>query len=89
MPGADCQDLSGGRTSVGPEGSRILIPTFGKTMETKPQELMEVVYRGVWQGLGKIYNIKVGKGYTTIIVKKGEDVKQRYIETVEKFASRQ
>ncbi len=45
-----------------------------------------IIYRGVWRGIGKIYNIKVESGYTTIIVKPGEDVKQRSIETKEKFA---
>jgi hypothetical protein len=53
-------------------------------MKTMPQE---VVYRGLWPGMGKIYNIKVENGYTTIIVKPGENVKQRSIETKEKFAS--
>ena len=47
----------------------------------------KIIYRGVWQGLGKIYNIKVGGGYTTIIVKQGEDVKKRSKETMEKFVS--
>jgi len=47
----------------------------------------EVIYRGVWQGIGKIYNVKVENGYTTIIVKPGENVKQRLITTKEKFAS--
>ena len=32
-------------------------------------ELPEIVYRGTWRGLGKMYNIKVQNGYTTIIVK--------------------
>jgi hypothetical protein len=45
----------------------------------------EVIYRGVWQGVGKIYNIKVEDGYTTIIVKPGEDVTRRSKETKEKF----
>ena len=53
-------------------------------METMPQE---VIYRGLWPGMGKIYNIKVKNGYTTIIVKPGENIKQRSIETIEKFAS--
>ena len=44
-----------------------------------------IIYRGVWRGIGKIYNIKVKNGYTTIIVKAGENVKQRSIETKEKF----
>ncbi len=52
-------------------------------MKTKPQE---VIYRGVWRGIGKIYNIKVENGYTTIIVKPGENIKQRLNETKEKFA---
>jgi hypothetical protein len=46
-----------------------------------------IIYRGVWQGLGKIYNIKVENGYTTIIVKPGESVKKRSKETMEKFVS--
>ena len=54
-------------------------------MEKTPQK--EVIYRGVWQGLGKIYDIKVDNGYTTIIVKLGEDLKQRSKKTKEKFAS--
>ncbi|HYK90675.1 MAG TPA: hypothetical protein VE398_18020 [Acidobacteriota bacterium] len=49
--------------------------------------LREIIYRGVWRGLGKIYNIKVEDGYTTIIVKPGEDLKQRSRETQAKFAS--
>ena len=56
-------------------------------MKTTPQEGQEVIYRGVWQGVGKIYNVKVENGYTTIIVKPGEDVKQRSTKTKEKFAS--
>jgi hypothetical protein len=53
-------------------------------MKTTAQE---VIYRGVWRGIGKMYNIKVENGYTTIIVKPGESVKQRSIETKEKFVS--
>ena len=49
----------------------------------------EIIYRGVWKGLGKIYNIKVMSGYTTIIVKPGENLKRRSKETMEKFASGQ
>jgi hypothetical protein len=51
-------------------------------MKTASQE---IIYRGVWRGLGKSYNVKVDNGYTTIIVKPGEDVKQRSIETKEIF----
>jgi hypothetical protein len=47
-----------------------------------------IIYRGVWQGLGRIYNIKVASGYTTIIVKPGEDVKKRLKETIEKFSTK-
>jgi hypothetical protein len=56
-------------------------------MKSKPEEIPEAIYRGIWQGVGKIYNVKVEKGYTTIILKPGEDVKQRSIETKEKFSS--
>jgi hypothetical protein len=48
-------------------------------------ELQEIIYRGTWPGLGKMYNIKVENGYTTIIVKPGQDLKQRAKETREKF----
>jgi hypothetical protein len=51
-------------------------------MKTRPQE---IIYRSVWRGLGKLYNVKADNGYTTIIVKPGEDVKQRSIETQEIF----
>jgi hypothetical protein len=59
-------------------------------MKPTPQEVQiaqEVTYRGVWQGVGKLYDVKVENGYTTIIVKPGEDVKQRSKETKEKFVS--
>jgi hypothetical protein len=42
-------------------------------------------YWGAWRGFGKLYNVKVENGYTTIIVKPGEDVQQRSIETKEIF----
>jgi hypothetical protein len=48
-------------------------------------ELPEIVYRGTWPGLGKMYNIKVQNGYTTIIVKPGQDLGQRAKEAREKF----
>jgi hypothetical protein len=54
-------------------------------METK---LQEVIYRRIWQGLGKIYNIKVENGYTTILVKPGEDLQKRAKDTQAKFASK-
>ena len=55
-------------------------------MKTTPHEVQEIIYRGVWQGIGQIYNVKVDDGYTTIIVKPGEDIKQRSMKTKEKFA---
>jgi len=61
-------------------------------MRPTPQEVQiarEATYRGVWQGVGKLYDVKVENGYTTIIVKPGEDVKQRSKETKEKFASQE
>jgi|GEM_PF-1988297 hypothetical protein len=51
-------------------------------------ELPEIIYRGTWQGLGKMYNMKVENGYTTIIVKPGQDLKQRAEETREKFVGK-
>lgn len=45
----------------------------------------EIIYCGIWNGVGKIFNIRVGNGYTTIIVKPGEDVRARFRETREKF----
>jgi hypothetical protein len=46
----------------------------------------EVIYRGIWPGLGRMYNINVGTSHTTIIVKPGEDLEQRTKQTQEKFA---
>ena len=60
-----------------------ILSTFKGTMKTTPQE---VIYCGAWRGFGKLYNVRIENGYTTIIVKPGEDVKQRSIETIEKFA---
>jgi hypothetical protein len=57
-----------------------------KITQQKEQEAREVTYRGVWQGVGRLYNVKVEDGFTTIIVKPGENVKQRSTETKEKFA---
>ena len=54
-------------------------------MKTKRQE---AIYRGIWPGLGTIYNIKVEPGYTTIIVKPGEDLKKRTKDTQEKFSTK-
>jgi hypothetical protein len=55
---------------------------YRETMKTKNRKVM---YRGPWPGLGELYNIKVETGYTTIIVKPGEDLKKRTKETQEKF----
>jgi hypothetical protein len=46
----------------------------------------EAIYRGIWPGLGRMYNIRVENGQTTIIVKPGEDLEQRAKQTQEKFA---
>jgi len=51
-------------------------------MKKKQQE---IIYRGVWPGVGKIYNIRVENGYTTIIIKPGEDIKRRSEETKKYF----
>jgi len=55
-------------------------------MKRTAKDRQEAVYCGSWQGVGEIYNVKVANGYTTIIVKPGEEVKQRLLETREKFA---
>jgi len=52
------------------------------------RELPEIVYRGTWPGLGKMYNVRVKNGYTTIIVKPGQDLRQRAKETREKFVGK-
>lgn len=46
----------------------------------------EAIYRGIWPGLGRMYNLKVGTGYTTSIVKPGEDLVRRAKQNQEKFA---
>jgi len=56
-----------------------------------PREIMktknaEAIYRGIWPGLGRMYNIKVATGQTTIIVRPGEDLEQRVRQTQENFA---
>jgi hypothetical protein len=58
---------------------------YRETMKTKNRK---VIYRGLWPGLGEMYNIKVQTGYTTIIVKSGEDLKKRAQETREKFVGK-
>jgi hypothetical protein len=60
---------------------------FCMSWNTMKKIKKRIIYRGVWQGLGKIYNIKVESGYTTIIVKPGEDVQKRSKETMQKFVS--
>jgi hypothetical protein len=79
-----CPTGSGGRQNVWVPVIAVFLSAFEKTMEKRPPE---VIYQGVWQGFGKMYNIKVEDGYTTIIVKPGEDLKQRSKETKEKFFS--
>ena len=59
---------------------------FGE--ETMKANLQKVIYWGTWRGLGKMSNIKVENGYTTIIVKHGPDLKQRAKETSEKFVGK-
>jgi hypothetical protein len=56
-------------------------------MKKAQQEIQEVIYRGVWEGIGKMYNVRVENGYTTIIVKRGEDVEQRSKEAKAKFTA--
>jgi len=58
-------------------------------MKPTPHEVQEVIYRGVWRGVGKLYDVKVESGFTTIIVKPGDNAKQRSITTQEKFARRE
>ena len=53
--------------------------------EAMKTNIREVIYRGIWPGLGEMYNIKVETGYTTILVKPGEDIKKRAKETQKKF----
>lgn len=49
----------------------------------------EAVYRGIWPGFGRIYDIKVEAGHTTIIVKPGEDLKLLAKQTQEKYARKE
>src|SRR5438132_13141650 len=51
-------------------------------------KLQEVIYVGISRGLGKMYNSKVENEYTTIIVKPGQDLKQRAREIREKFVGK-
>jgi len=54
--------------------------------EIMKTENAEAIYRGIWPGLGRMYNIQVETGHTTIIVRPGEDLEQRVKQTQEKFA---
>ena len=54
--------------------------------ETMKRENADAIYRGIWPGLGRMYNVKVGAGHTTIFVRPGEDLEQRVKQTLEKFA---
>jgi hypothetical protein len=62
------------------------ICVVGYRREIMKIENPEAIYRGIWPGLGRMYNIKVETGHTTIIVKPGEDLEQRTKQTQEKFA---
>ena len=55
----------------------------GEIVKTKNAR---AIYRGIWPGLGRMYNVKVETGQTTIIVSPGEDLQQRVRQTQEKFA---
>ena len=57
---------------MGPGPPAICIVACGR--EIMKTENPEAIYRGIWPGLGKMYNIKVETGHTTIIVKPGEDL---------------
>jgi hypothetical protein len=46
-----------------------------------------VIYKGIWPGVGEVYDIKVTAGYTTIIVKSGEDLKKRAKDTQKRFST--
>jgi hypothetical protein len=54
-------------------------------MKTRSQE---AIYRGIWHGLGTMYNIKVKTGYTTIIIRPGEDFKKRNKDTQERSSAK-
>lgn len=49
----------------------------------------KAIYRGIWPGLGRMYNVKVKSGQATIIVQPGEDAEQLAEETQEKFARKE
>src|ERR1700675_3507253 len=64
----------------------VLINFFeGETMKTNFQEL---IYRGIWRGIGKMHYIRAKKEDITIIVNSGEDLKRRARETKEKFVGK-
>ena len=79
-------------TILGPYGRSLMEPgppaicVVACRPEMMRRENAEAIYRGVWPGLGRMYNVKVETGQTTIIVKPGEDLEQRVKQTQEKFA---
>jgi hypothetical protein len=46
-----------------------------------------VIHKGIWAGVGDVYDVKVNEGYTTIIVKSGEDLKKRAKDTQKMFSA--
>jgi hypothetical protein len=69
-----------------PRPPAICVVACRREIEIMKTENPGAIYRGIWPGLGRMYNIKVETGYTTIIVKPGEDLEQRAKQTQEKFA---
>ena len=45
----------------------------------------EVIHLGSWTGLGELYNVYTGKGYTTIVVRKNERLREKVRLTRAKF----
>jgi Bacterial Ig-like domain len=69
-----------------PNTLSVLINFFeGETMKTKFQEL---IYRGIWRGLGKIHNIKATQEDIIILSNIGENRNRRARETREKFVGK-
>lgn len=52
---------------------------------TVPEQKEEIIHVGQWAGLGEMYNVFTGNGYTTIVVRREEQLADRVRSTWEKF----
>ena len=57
-------------------------------LENDENKIQMIVYLCIWQGLGRVRNIKVGNGHKTITTKPDQDLRHWATDTKKKFASK-